>query len=430
MKLLSWGRYPNFPQNPVTVSWRNSVFEKIRKLEKGFLPFGMGRSYGDSCLAASATVLKMDALDKFIRADWEKGIVTAEAGLTLKDLIEIGLPKGWFLPVTPGTKFVTLGGAIANDVHGKNHHSAGTFGCHVQSFTLLRSDGTELLCSRQENADFFRATIGGLGLTGVITSATLKLKPVLSKMIRQRIIKFGSLSEFFSLSEQFDDKNEYVVSWIDCLSGENTRGHFILGDHDSKQDLTTVSSKRIAFPFVPPVSLVNKLTLKPFNTLYYNKQRGEDVTSYVNFDNFFYPLDGVLNWNRMYGRKGFQQYQCVINHINGYDAVAEMLKVIQSSGTGSFLAVLKVFGNKESPGMLSFPKQGITLALDFPHSQNIDKLFQRLDQIVLTSQGRLYPAKDSHMSSQLFKSGYPEWEHFEQFRDNNIQSKFWQRVMN
>lgn len=428
MKVQSWGRYPARPQKTVDVYWRNDLNRVIQEQKTGFLAFGNGRSYGDSCLAESNQVINCRGINKLICLDWNNGIITAEAGLTLNELIDIALPKGWFLPVTPGTKYVTLGGAIANDVHGKNHHSAGTFGCHIKAFTLLRSDGEELSCSEHENVEFYNATIGGLGLTGIIKTVTLQLKPVTSNKIIQRTIKFRSLKEFFELSEAFENRYEYVVSWIDCLSGENTKGHFILGDHKTNGRLTLTEKSTLSFPFTPPLSMVNKLTLKPFNSLYFHKQRKEDVRSTVEIDSFFYPLDGILNWNRMYGPKGFQQYQCVVANDSSYDAIVAILNAIKQSGTGSFLAVLKVFGDKPSPGLLSFPMKGVTLALDFPQSNNNKKLFDKLDKIVMAAQGRLYPAKDAHMSAEVFQNGYPQWETLQKFKDPQISSQFWKRV--
>jgi FAD/FMN-containing dehydrogenase len=429
MNKLSWGNFPYHPQTTTQINWIGELENSYQKLNMSFLPFGCGRSYGDSCLASSDKVLALSSLNKFISMDWDNGVLEAEAGVTLANIIDTCLLKGWFLPVTPGTKYVTLGGAIANDVHGKNHHTAGTFGCHVLSFVLYREDKGFVECSLSENSDLYHATIGGLGLTGVIVKVKVKLKKVSSSNMLQKCIKFESLQEFFDLSAAYDDKYEYTVSWIDCLSGKNARGHFMVADHADDGVLEISDKFKLNFPIQSPVSLVNKLTLKPFNTLYYNKQRVKEVNAKVGYEPFFYPLDGILNWNRMYGKKGFQQYQCVVDHENGYDAIHNILKEIKSAGTGSFLAVLKVFGDVKSPGLLSFPKKGVTLALDFPQTKDGNgDLFNRLDSIVAKNNGRLYPAKDAHMSAALFKKSYLNWQQLEKLRDPNIQSRFWQRV--
>lgn len=429
MSKLSWGNFPYHPQTTMNVSWLGDVKSTYGKLQSGFLPFGCGRSYGDSCLASSDTLLGITSLNKFISVDWQAGVLEAEAGVTFADIIDTCLEQGWFLPATPGTKYVTLAGAIANDVHGKNHHTAGTFGCHVLSFVLYREDRGFVECSPNNNSDLYDATIGGLGLTGVIVKVRVKLKKVNSSNIIQKCIKFESLQEFFDLSAEYDDKFEYTVSWIDCLSGSNARGHFMVGDHADDGIFDTRPKFKLNFPVQSPISLVNKLTLKPFNKLYYNKQRSKEVNAKIPYDPFFYPLDGILNWNRIYGINGFQQYQCVIDHENGYDAINAILTEIKNSGTGSFLAVLKVFGDVKSPGLLSFPKKGVTLALDFPEIKGGNNyLFNRLDAIVAQANGRLYPAKDAHMSAALFQKTYVNWQQLEKLRDPNIQSRFWQRV--
>jgi FAD/FMN-containing dehydrogenase len=432
---LSWGRFPYYPQQMNSVHWPDNVSESMAKLKNendlGTLAFGMGRSYGDSCLAASDHVLSMRDMNRILFADWETGLIVAQAGLTFDELIRVVLPRGWFLPVTPGTRYVTLGGAVANDVHGKNHQTKGTLGCHVRQLTLYRSDQGEVTCSPNENLDLFAATVGGLGLTGVILSVALQLRKVTSNKIEQRSIKFEGLDEFFNLSQQFDSKHEYNVAWIDCLAkGKQTgRGHYIIGDHAVEGSLECSKKTILKMPFDPPISLINHLTLKTFNALYYHRQSIKSVCNQVDYAPFFYPLDGMLHWNKIYGKGGFQQYQCVVPRAQAQDVIRAILQEIALSGTGSFLAVLKQFGDRASPGLLSFPMPGTTLALDFPQSEpSISRLFLRLDQLVHEAGGRLYPAKDAHMSESHFKQAYPSWHRVEALRDPKLLSRFWQRV--
>ena len=432
---LSWGRFPRHFQQTGDIFWPEDVSHKIRnsssQKSSGTLAFGMGRSYGDSCLAASDHVLLMNGMNRILSANWENGVINAHAGLTLDELTKIALPQGWFLPVTPGTCYVTLGGAVANDVHGKNHHSMGTFGRHVGNLKLYRSDEGEIICSAKERPNLFAATIGGLGLTGIILSVELQLQRVTSNKINQRSIKFGDLDEFFALSQQHSSSNEYSVAWIDCLARNKKtgRGHYLLGNHAKQGTLTTLKKRRIKMPFDPTISLINKATLKSFNRLYYHRQIRKDVQSLVNYDSFFYPLDAISEWNKIYGKPGFQQYQCVIPDDQSHQVIRTILNEISRSGTGSFLAVLKQFGDLSSPGILSFPISGTTLALDFPQREPENtRLFAKLDALVHEADGRLYPAKDAHMSAAHFQQAYPEWQRIEKLRDPQLLSRFWQRV--
>jgi FAD/FMN-containing dehydrogenase len=431
--LSSWGKYPPYPQTPHYPQWQDELPQKLKHVSDQYqhsLPFGNGRSYGDSCLAASNHVISMRPLNRFIDVDWHKGIIKAEAGITLEEILDIAIPQGWFLPVTPGTKYVTLGGALANDVHGKNHHKRGTFGCHVQEFCLFRSDRKSLICSAKENIDLFHATIGGLGLTGIIQWVELKLLPISSSLIDITNIRFNSFAEFLSLANELDKENEYSVAWVDCLAkGKNLgRGIYTIGNHLTNGKLEVSHKKKFTMPFTPPISLVNKLTLKPFNFLYYNihpPRQNKKVT----YDKFFYPLDSILEWNRIYGKKGFQQYQCIIPKQHAEDALKELLGTIARAGVGSFLAVLKRCGNIKSPGLLSFPMEGISLALDFVQNDKVNQeLFTQLDKITHQANGRLYPAKDAHMSAEDFQSAYPQWKKLESLRDPALYSHFWKRV--
>ncbi len=432
---LSWGRYPYCPQTPHEIFWPEDVpkgLADIAAVRQGSaLAYGQGRSYGDSCLSESSHLLAMERVNRILSIDLDLGLVFAQAGLTLAELIDIGLPHGFFPPVTPGTKFITLGGAVANDVHGKNHHVHGTFGCHVKRLVIYRSNEGVVECSPTLRPELFAATIGGLGLTGVILAVEFQLRRVSSNKIEQRNIRFENLDEFFALSQAQDTAHEYTVAWVDCLaSGAQTgRGHYIAGNHAEDGGLTPAPKGRIGIPIDLPVSLINAMSLRLFNTLYYHRQQKKEVVSRVGYDPFFYPLDGILRWNRLYGKAGFQQYQCVVPQKDGREVIRAVMKEIAKSGTGSFLAVLKRFGNIPSPGILSFPLEGVTLALDFPQRDELNvRLFAKLDQLVHDAGGRLYPAKDAHMNATDFKKAYPAWEKVEALRDPQLMSLFWKRV--
>ena len=432
--LKSWGNYPNHPQIAHASYWRNNLSYEFSFLAKKYgstLAFGNGRSYGDSCLAASGHALYTKNLNRFIAADWQNGIIKAEAGVTIEEVLEVAIPKGWFVPVTPGTKYITLAGAVANDVHGKNHHVRGTFGSHVLSFELLRCDEQPITCTPIQNTDLFRATIGGLGLTGIISTVELQLMPISSSNINTTTTSFESLDEFFELSRKFDLNHEYSVAWIDCSArGKNLgRGIFFAGNHAKNGKLKVNKKEKITIPITPPFSLINGFSLKFLNQFYYNRNQASGLKKSVNYDPFFYPLDGILKWNRIYGRKGFQQYQCVIPENTAKDAIAELLREIANHKAGSFLAVLKRCGNIKSPGLISFPMPGISLALDFAqHDEFNKKLFARLDEITRQAGGRLYPAKDAHMSGADFRNFYPSWKALESLRDPALTSHFWNRV--
>ncbi len=437
----SWGRVIREPHEVLPVTSRHLPLNLPADASTTMLPFGNGRSYGDSNLNPGGALLQGRQLDRFISFDAATGVLRAEAGVLLADIIKLALPQGWFLPVTPGTQFVTLGGAVANDVHGKNHHVAGSFGNHVRGFELLRSDGSRRLCSPTENPDWFAATVGGLGLTGLITWVEIQLRRVANPYLDAESIKFSSLEEFFELSVESELDYEYTVSWIDCaFTGKRLgRGLFNRGNHAPVvMDPTHVSKKlpsgvgqgTLTVPFTPPISLINTLSLKSFNTLYYTKQRPKVVRGLTHYRPFFYPLDALLEWNRIYGPKGFYQYQCAIPPEQALPATHELLQTIAASGMGSFLAVLKQFGAPASLGMLSFPTPGVTLALDFPnHGPRLMALMAQLDRIVLKAGGRLYPAKDGRISAEMFKAGYPRWAEFKNYVDPRFSSGQWRRVM-
>lgn len=428
--LCSWNRYPSVTHACVLdVAHRH---EPLPITDGSLLAFGNGRSYGDVCLNEGGTLLHTRRMDRFIAFDRTTGRLVCESGILLNDILDLVVPQGWFLPVTPGTRFITVGGAIANDVHGKSHHLHGSFGHHVCKFELLRSVGERKLCSLDENTDWFRATIGGLGLTGLITWAELRLLPISNAFMITESKRFDSLDTFWELNAEAGSLWPYTVAWIDCVAtGKRCgRGILMLGQHAPAQvDLPAWKERSRRFPVDPPVSLVNTLSLHAFNLMYYYKpiRRGLGLMHYTPF---FYPLDGMLEWNRIYGRKGFFQYQCVLPPDTSQEGIRDLLGLISKSGTGSFLAVLKTFGSKAPPGLLSFPRPGATLALDFPNQgKRTLRLFNELDAVVREAGGALYPAKDARMSGDMFRLSFPLWEQFSTFIDPQFSSSFWRRVM-
>lgn len=423
MTLTSWGQ---LPASPAAIErWWNDRSAPLPADGHRMLAYGNGRSYGDVGLNGEGLLLHTRGMDRFIAFDAESGVLTCEAGVLLSEILAHFVPRGWFLPVTPGTRFVTVGGAVANDVHSKNHHGGGTFGCHVRRFELLRSDGQRLVCSPAENAEWFGATIGGLGLTGLITWVELALKPIRSAYIEVENTRFFGLDEFFSVNADAEARHEYTVSWIDCLTSP-LRGIFMAGDHATEGGFGQPLREALSVPLTPPISLINRLSLRAFNTAYFRRPLAARQT--VHYAPFFYPLDGVLHWNRIYGRRGFFQYQFVIPMAERA-ALDDILAAIAASGQGSFLAVLKTFGAKPSPGILSFPMEGLTLALDFPNlgPRTLD-LFARLDAIVAAAGGRLYPAKDARMSGAFFRQTYRRLDEFRPFVDPRFSSDFARRV--
>jgi FAD/FMN-containing dehydrogenase len=428
--VTSWGRLDAKPHHIVNLNDPSRINELVCHSPRPGLAHGMGRSYGDVCLNPEHTLWVTTGLDHFIAFDDSTGRIVCEAGVLLRDIQRLVIARGWILPVTPGSQLVTVGGAIANDVHGKNHHVLGSFGNHVRSLTLVRTDGQVIQCGPAERAEWFTATVGGLGLTGVITQAEIQLRRVAGPWLDTETIPYANLDEFFALADDSEAGWEHTVSWIDCMSAKGERGLFMRGNPSNFADRPPPKSRQLTMPLVPPVSLVNRLTLRPFNMAYFHlkKQQAGRAISY--YESFFYPLDNLLEWNRMYGPKGFYQYQSVVPRSVGKDAVQAMLKEIARSGDGSFLAVLKTFGHRESVGMLSFPQPGVTLALDFPnHGARTHKLFERLDAIVREAKGRIYMAKDARMPKELFEAGYPRLNEFIKYRDAGISSGLSRRLM-
>jgi FAD/FMN-containing dehydrogenase len=427
--MSSWGRLSAAPHKVVALSSVPQATQAIQ-LSKLGLPFGNGRSYGDSCLNRDGILWATGGLDHLIDFNRETGRLTAEAGVLLRDIQALVVPAGWMLPVTPGTQLITIGGAIANDIHGKNHYMHGSFSDHLVRVKLVRTDGETIECGPELNKPWFVATVGGIGLTGLIIEAEIQLKRVSGPWLKAETIPYENIGEFFNHSDESESGWEHTVSWIDCLAGSGGRGLFMRANPCKVDAGPAPKAKQTRIPFAPPVSLVNKLTLRPFNEAYYWLNRRKAGTpAIVHYQPFFYPLDNIKDWNKMYGSRGFYQYQSVVPRAVGQDATAEMLKEIGRSGQGSFLAVLKTFGNRESLGLLSFAQPGVTLALDFPNkgSQTL-KLFERLDQIVSEAKGRIYLAKDARMPRSLFESGYPRFQEFLNYRDPGISSEMSRRL--
>ncbi len=407
-KVTNWG---NFPVVEKEVKSEDSL-QKIKDFVKSnneIIARGNGRCYGDASL--SEHIFSTKRLNKFISFDRLNGIIECESGVLLSDILEVVVPQGYFLYVTPGTKFISVGGAIASDVHGKNHHAEGCFSEYVIEFSLLNENGEVLTCSREENSEKFWSTIGGMGLTGIILSAKFKLKNIETAYIRQESIKAENLDEIFKLFEESESWT-YNVAWIDCLQTGKNIGRSIMmrGEHAFKHQLpkklqeNPLRLKKKFSPTVPfyfPNFVLNNLTVKLFNLLYFNKQRSKEIKNYIDYETFFYPLDAVNDWNKIYGKTGFIQYQMVIPKEKGKEGMKRILETIAKSGNGSFLAVLKLFGKNNPEAYNSFPFEGYTLALDFKVNSKLKNLVEKLDAIVEEFGGRIYLTKDSMSKSSL-----------------------------
>ncbi len=432
----SWGRLTRDAHDwqALTQSDAQQVAAAIGASQPG-IAYGAGRSYGDVALNPGGTLWATRGLDRFIDFDAQNGVLTCEAGVLLRDVQRTAIARGWMLPVSPGTQMVTVGGAIANDVHGKSHHSAGSFGQHVRSLRLARTDGQVMDAAPQgERADWFAATVGGLGLTGVITQASLQLEPIACPWFDVDVQPFASLAEFMALNAETAAQGwAHTVSWIDCLRHRDgsTRGIFMRGNlAQQAPDRRAPRKHGWNMPFTPPFSLINPVSLRLFNLAYYHAHRLKAGKGQAYYVPFLYPLDHIQNWNRFYGPRGFYQYQSVVPHAGGAEAVQAMLDAIGASGQGSFLAVLKTMGDTPSAGMLGFAMPGITLALDFPNrGADTLALFERLDAIVHEAGGRIYLAKDARWPRKYFEAAYPRLGEFLPYRDPGISSALSRRLM-
>lgn len=426
MSLVSWGMYPKVNNSVTTLSGQEQC-ALFMGGANDFIPFGNGRSYGDS--AINSNILHTINYNHFLEFDKERGVLKCQSGVLLSEIIEVFTPKGWFLKVTPGTKLITVGGAIASDVHGKNHHTEGCFSECVESFKIMLPDGTTTTCAKGD--ELFYATCGGMGLTGVILEATISLKKINSTTINQTTIKTKNLKETFEAFEKYKEM-PYSVAWIDCLAKGKNIGKCLLmvGDFADDGNLSYAPKKRLNIPFLFPSFALNSLSVKAFNWLYYNKAPDGVSKQKVGIDTFFYPLDAIDNWNRIYGKGGFTQYQFILPKESSYEGLGEILKLISDSGKGSFLAVLKLYG-KANENYLSFPIEGYSLALDFKIESGLFELLDTLDEVVKRVGGRIYLTKDVRVNKENFESGYEKIGLFRSFRKkhnmdkklNSLQSK-------
>ena len=421
--LSGWGRYPVVKNTVV----RPEKLEGLRALvaassASSLIARGAGRSYGDAALNGTGRTILTERLNRMLAFDEESGVLRCEAGVTLDEILTTFVPRGWFLPVTPGTRYVTVGGAVAFDVHGKNHHCDGSFSTFVHAFDLLTASGETITCSRHEQPDVFWATIGGAGLTGIITEVTFALRPIETAFVNLHTIKARHLDEALALFDEHDPAYPYSVAWIDCLASGRSLGRSLLtfATHARQADLKTPRAADplqyhpkpwFSLPFDLPNGVLNRLTIKAFNQLYYSRQWGRERRALRAIDAFFFPLDAIRHWNRMYGKRGFVQYQCVFPPDASRDALVTMLTRLSQDGWGSFLAVLKRFG-PASEAMLSFPMPGYTLALDMPMRDGLDAALQALNRLVRDWGGQVYLAKDAHLTPEDFQAmypRYPEW---------------------
>jgi len=410
-KMSGWGNYPIIESK---VSPIYSVQDIYLKKGGNLIARGLGRSYGDS--AISELIADILPMDRFLSFDNDNGEIHCQAGVSLGEILSIIVPKGWFLPVTPGTKFITVGGAVAADVHGKNHHIDGSFCDYVDSFKIMIGNGKIIECTTENNSDLFFATCGGMGLTGIILDVRFRLKSIKGEAVKVKTIRTSNLEDTLDIFEE-NKSVTYSVAWIDCLKkGKHLgRSHVMLGEHCDDEIKSYDSENKMNIPFYTPSFLLNKCTIKVFNAVYYQSQPKKDSVNVTHYQPFFYPLDAINNWNRLYGKKGFFQYQFVLPFSVGLDGIKRVMTEIVKSGQGSFLAVLKTFGSKNN-NLISFPMAGYTLALDIKYNQKALTLFNFLDNMIAEMGGRHYLAKDARMSAETFKATYKNWEKFQDIR--------------
>lgn len=414
MKVSGWGRHPVVQAD---VRPARSVTEIAAAVAAGpVIARGLGRSYGDSSLAP--LMVDLTSFDALLGFDDLTGVLTCEAGVSLSTIVAVLLPRGWFLPVTPGTRFITVGGAVASDVHGKNHHSAGSFARYVDALTIMLADGTVVTASRDERADLFHATCGGMGLTGIILTVSVRLMAVRSDRIDEHLIKTAGLADTLAVFEEHRAAT-YSVAWIDLVATGSSLGRSLvmLGEHATDGHVGDGPGEHVTpFPVDLPSGLLNRHTVRAFNTAYYGRVRQSQIRHVVSFDAFFYPLDKIADWNRVYGPRGFLQYQFVIPFQGGPDLLHAMVDLIAASGLASPLAVLKTMG-EAGESLLGFASPGFTLAIDLQVSREAFDLCDRLDALVVEAEGRIYLTKDSRMSPETFRAGYPRLAEFEAVRD-------------
>ncbi|MFA5453938.1 MAG: FAD-binding oxidoreductase [Sulfurimonas sp.] len=420
MGLISWGMYPIIKNKKFSLRDVVGLAKYIENTDE-FIPYGNGRSYGDSAL--NENILYTKTYNYFLDFDELSGVLTCQAGVTLGEILDAFVKRGWFLKVTPGTKLITIGGAIASDVHGKNHHTQGCFSECVEEFSIMLANGEIKNCKKGD--ELFHATCGGMGLTGVILTAKISLKKINSAFINQTTIKTKNLKETFEAFENYKEM-PYSVAWIDCLAKNEEIGKCLLmvGDFANDGNLEYKSKRKLSIPFNFPSFALNKFSVKAFNRLYYAKAKDGVSKQRVSIDTFFYPLDAIENWNRIYGSGGFTQYQFILPKEQSFEGLKEILTKISDSGKGSFLAVLKLYG-KENENYLSFPLEGYSLALDFKIETGLFELLNTLDEVVVKYGGRIYLTKDVRVSKETFESGYPQCDKFREFRrEHKMDRKF------
>ena len=419
-----WGRYPRVRAFCARPERRREVTDAVAdRRGSPVLGFGLGRSYGDAALIEGGRVVLTERLDRMLGFDPKTGWLRCESGVSIKTLIDTFVPRGFFPPVVPGTQFVTVGGALANDIHGKNHHVDGTFGDHVRRVELLTGRGDVVVCDAETEPDLFWATVGGLGLTGLILSLEVKLQAIDGPLIEMDSIRIENLDHFFEVNAESNNFT-HTVSWIDCVtSGEAVgRGIYMRGRHAGGQVRTSGSllgrladkvSHLLDVPVDGPGWLMNPVTMRAFNTAYFHKHPKGKRSAVTALEPFFFPLDFVRNWNRVYGQRGMLQYQLVVPHDPEHAAIREVLDAVTKAGMASFLSVIKTFGDRAHGG-LSFPMPGVTLALDFPNTgAPLLALLDRLDEIVAHAGGRVYLGKDARLSRRSFEMMYldaPAWK--------------------
>lgn len=413
--LSGWGNYP--VAESYTILPRSEA-DCIKAMKEGkLIARGLGRSYADQAINDNKYVAVCTRLNYFISWDEKEGILECQAGASLEEIITTFGPKGWLPMICPGTKFVTIGGAIANDIHGKAHHIDGSFVNCVISFTILVADGTVLTASRTENEDLFWANFGGLGLLGVILTTTIRLRKIETTYFKQKSVVIKDLDHMLEALEQYDHEYNYSVAWIDALakgkklgSGVLTLGNAAklaeLPEKLKSDPLKLHATGKLAVPFFFPSFALNGLTVRILNKVIAFVQNSPK--EFVHYEKFFFPLDAINNWNKGYGKRGFIQYQFVIPEENGKQHLKEILEMIADSGCTPFLNVFKRMG--EGQGILSFPFKGYTLAIDFPMSEKLKTFTPKLDAKVLAAGGRLYLGKDGLLDEAMFKQMYPQYQ--------------------
>lgn len=429
-RIANWGNYPAITTEEETFSANDQLQELLQNSQQ-VIARGNGRCYGDASLATN-TISSLK-YDKALSFDTRQGIFECQSGITLDRVLEIIVPEGWFIPVSPGTKFITVGGAVASNVHGKNHHIDGNFSNHILEMDVMMGNGQIITSSPFLHPDLFEATCGGMGLTGIIIRVKFRLKKIETAYIRQKQIKAKNLEDVIQLFDEYKHYT-YSMSWIDCLKSgkEFGRSILIVGENvlpdelsfrQKSNPLILPKKKQLTFPVNLPSFALNQYSIKAFNFLYYHKNTKREISNIIAYEPFFYPLDIILQWNRAYGKKGFVQYQFVLPLETSKKGLTYILNRINKKGMGSFLAVLKLFGKQES--LISFPMEGYTLALDFPVRKGLFEFLDELDKAVLAYGGRLYLTKDARMKAEIFWKSYPNAAKFKEIiRKYNPEFKF------